>query len=74
MDRWKCPMNWSTDIPARPGWYRWRNRAKGHAPALVEVKVDEHWFLKSGPPAYFVEVSLVQDLDEGWAERTEWPS
>ena len=46
MDRWKCPMNWSTDIPARPGWYWWRNRAKGHAPALVEVKVDEYWFLK----------------------------
>jgi hypothetical protein len=67
-------MNWSRNKPFKPGWYWWRNQVKGHAPTLVEVKVDEYWFLKSGAPAYFAEGSLLANPDEEWAEQIENPS
>ena len=67
-------MNWTTDKPRRPGWYWWRNLSKGQAPTLIEVKVDEYSFLKSGAPAHFVEGSLESDPEEEWAEQIEKPS
>lgn len=61
-------MNWTTDKPATPGWYWWRNVLKGQGPILVEVWTDEHGRLNSGPPAYFVEGSTDFSGDE-WTPR-----
>jgi hypothetical protein len=66
-----APVKWTTDKPTKPGWYWWRNRSKSNASALVEITIDEHGLLKSGPPAYFAEGSLVDTPGEEWAERIE---
>lgn len=67
-------MKWSCDKPTKPGLYWWRNRAQGRAAALIEITFDEHWFLKSGAPAYFAEGSLVLDPHEEWAEQIKGQS
>ena len=65
-------MTWSTARPTKPGWYWWRNLIKARGPLVVEVWIDEHGHLKSGPPAYFVEGSPDVPGDE-WAQRGEIP-
>jgi hypothetical protein len=47
-------MTWTTEKPTKPGWYWWRPLSTD-APALVEVTIDGDGFLKSGPPANFIE-------------------
>ena len=65
-------MNWTTERPAKPGYYWWRHGPDRLAHS-VKVTMEQDGALQTHPPEQLIDAGLCVDTSGEWAGPVEHP-